>query len=162
MAFVAIAVLIGVYSHHLIGYLKYLVGGVMVLFGLEGILFPVLKSPKRFYMDYQFFLGHVDILLGIVMIISMSRFDDICIVWGTWTIVRESFDLYEVGHKALNKFPAVFSLILSVTEIVFSILLIIYATEHHAMTHIYLLIPEFIINGASPLLFEMYKKRRSR
>ena len=162
MFFTAFAVVIGVYSQQLLEYLPYMVGGVMVLFGIEGILIPIAKSPSKFFNEAQFFLGHIDLLLGIVMICSIRQFDYVCIVWGTWTIVREAFDLYEIAHKVYHKFPAFFSIILSVTEIVFSVLLIIFASEHHALTHVYLLIPEFIVNGLSPLLFMTHQKRRKK
>ena len=160
--FTAIAVLIGVYSHQLLPYLHFIVGAVMILFGVEGIFITITKQPLKFFTDAQFYLGHVDLLLGLVMMFSIRDFNTVCIIWGTWTIVRESFDLYEIAHKVMHKFPAVLSLVLSVVEIVFSVMLIIHANEHHALTHIYLLIPEFIINGLSPLLFEIHKKRRKR
>lgn len=160
--FITIATLIAVFSTQLLDYLPFIVGGVMILFGIEGILIPISKSPSKFFNDAQFFLGHIDLLLGIVMMCSIRQFDYICIVWGTWTIVRESFDLYEVVHKVYHKFPAILSFALSVIEIVFSVLLIIYASEHHALTHIYLLIPEFIVNGISPFLFFIHKNKRKK
>ena len=134
----------------------------MCLFGIDSILIPVAKQPTKFYQNYQFFLGHVELLLGIVVIAAIPYFDYVCVIWATWTIVRESFDLYEVAHKVWHRFPAVLSLILSVIEIVFSVLLLIYATEHHALTHIYLLIPEFIINALSPILFKVHTKHKAK
>ena len=160
--YTAIATLIGVFSLQLLDYLSYLVGTVMLLFGLEGVILPIIKVHKKFIHEPAFFLGLVDVTLGIVVIAAIHQFDYVCIIWATWTIVREAFDFLEIAHKVWNKFPAIFSFILSVTEIVFSILLLIYATEHHALTHIYLLIPEFIINALSPLLFEIHKKRKSK
>lgn len=160
--FTAIAVLIGVFAHDLIYYLKSLVGSVMILFGVEGLLFPIFRVKKKFLTEMQFYLGIVDLILGVVLITSIKNFDDICIIWGTWTIVRESVDLYEIGHKVMHRFPAVLSLALSIAEIVLSVFLIIYAEERQAMTHIYLLVPEFVINGLSPLLFEIHKKRRKK
>lgn len=163
--FTAIAVLIGVQSPFLIDHLKYLVGCVMILFGIEGVLIPILNSPKKFYQDVQLYLGHVDLILGLVVLLAVpeNEFDHVCIIWATWTIVRESFDLYEISHKAIHGFPAVFSFVLSITEIVFSVFLLLESNDvHHAMTHIYLLIPEFIINGVSPLLFDIHKTRRKK
>ena len=83
---------------------------------------------------------------------------------GAWNaaLQREAFDLYEIVHKATHRFPAVLSLILSIVEIVFSVLLILYASKHHALTHIYLLIPELVVNGFSPIIFEIHKKRRKK
>lgn len=160
--FTAIAVLIGVFSHDLLHSLQYLVGSVMVLFGIEGIVIPFIKDKFKCYQGIEIYLGHIDLILGIVILTTITDFNSICVIWGTWTIVRESVDLYEIAHKAMHRFPALFSFALSVTEIVLSIFLIINATEHHALTHIYLLVPEFIINGISPLLFEIHKKRRKK
>ena len=160
--FIAIAILIAIFSEKLLGYLPYIVGSVMIIFGVEGIIIPIAQDPRKFFTDAKLYLGHVDLLLGIVVLISVRDFDQICIIWGTWTVVRESFDLYEIAHKAYHQFPAVLSFALSITEIVFSVMLILNASEHHALTHIYLLIPEFVVNGLSPLFFEIHKKRRKK
>lgn len=162
MVFTVLAVLIGVYAHQLLDVLHYLVGSVMVLFGCEGIFFAFVKSKHKFFTDYQLYLGHVDVLLGLVVLTAVRQFDYICVIWATWTIVRESFDIYEISHKVLHKFPAVFSMVLSTVEIIYSVMMIISATEHHALTHIYLLIPELMINALSPVLFEIHTKRKSK
>ena len=165
--FIALAIIIGVFSHHLLeNYLTYLVGGVMLLFGVEAIVIPIIEKKKLFFIEYQFYLGCVNLLLGLIMVTAVSDFAQICIIWATWTIVRESFDLYETGHKAKHGFPAVLSLALSVVEIVFSILLLLSATgehaHHHALTHVYLLVPELIICGISPLLFLFYEEWKEK
>lgn len=160
--FIALSVLIGVFSHELLDSLHYLVGAVMLLYGIEGIFFPIVHHKKKFIIEYQFYLGQIELLLGIIMMAAVRNFNTICVMWATWTIVRESFELYETSHKFMHKFPAIFSLSLSIIEIVFSILLIIYASEHHALTHIYLLIPELVINGLSVLLFALYHEHRTK
>lgn len=159
----ALAVLIGVFSHHLLEHLlQYLVGGVMILFGVENLLFSFLEKKKGAFFEYQFYLGGADLLLGLIVITAVPAFEQICIVWATWTIVRESLDIFEAVHKAKQGFPAVLSFALSVVEIVFSILLLLSATgehaHHHALTHVYLLIPEFVICGLAPLAFLLYKE----
>ena len=55
--YTAVAVLIGVFSHQLLGYLSYLVGAVMVLFGAEGMLIWTIKAKKKVLQEAQFFLG---------------------------------------------------------------------------------------------------------
>lgn len=166
VAFTAVAVVIGIFAHELLPNLHYLVGAAMILYGLEGLLFPVTRFIKGFYTDYQFYLGQVELLLGIVMMSAIRDSQTVCVIWGTWTIVRESYELYETSHKFLHRFPAILSLALSVVEIVFSVLLIILAAEaeyeHHALTHVYLLVPELIINALSPLLFDYYMKHKHR
>ena len=161
VVFTAMAVLIGVFAHELLPNLHYLVGAAMILYGFEGLLFTFAREKSGFYKDYQFFLGCMELLLGIVMMSLMRNMHFICVMWGTWTIVRESFELYETSHKFLHKFPAVLSLALSIIEIVFSILLIVAAEEphHHALTHIYLLIPELIINAISPILYNLFEHK---
>ena len=42
--FTILAVLIGVFSHQLLEYLDYLVGGVMLIFGLGGLFFPIYEA----------------------------------------------------------------------------------------------------------------------
>ena len=154
------AILIGVFSFQLINYLHFLVGGVMALYGVEGLIFANYREKQNFFKDYQFYLGMIEILFGLIMMTTVRDFNTICVIWGTWTIVRESYELYEVSHKFYHKFPAIFSLTLSIVEIVFSVLLILYASEHHALTHIYLLIPEFIVIGLSPIAFELHIKHK--
>ena len=166
--FTILAVLIGIFSHQLLEYLDYLVGGVMLIFGLGGLFFPIYRSKKKFFEEYQFYLGCIEILLGIIIMTAFkdaNGFNSVCMIWGTWTIVRESFELYETSHKFMHKFPAILSLALSIVEIVFSILLIVSAEEaieHHALTHIYLLVPEFIIYALSPLLFDIYSHKNKK
>lgn len=162
LVYTAIAIAIGMYSRQLLDYLHYLVGGVMLIFGVEEMIIPLVKDPKKIITNVHFYLGHIDFILGVVLLTSIRNFEYICVLWATWTIVREAFDLYEIGHKALHGFPAVLSLALSITEIVFSVLLLIFVGEHHALTHIYLLIPEFIITGISPLLFELFNVKRKK
>lgn len=162
VVFIALSVVIGVFAHDIVSYLHILVGLAMLLYGFEGILFTWLRTKKGFYKDYQFFLGCMELLLGIIMMALVREFNTICVMWGTWTIVRESFELYETSHKFIHKFPAVLSLGLSITEIVFSILLILQASHHHALTHIYLLIPELVINAVSPMLFYFYQKAKAK
>lgn len=158
--FLTIAVLIGVFAHQLLEYLPFLVGGVIVLYGFEAMFMPITRLRLLFFKEYQFYLGLVEILLGSVMMSVVRDFNNICMIWATWTIVRESFEIYETGAKILKKFPAFLSLSLSIVEIVFSVLLIVFASEHHALTHIYLLVPEFVIYGISPLLFELFKSKQ--
>ena len=159
-----LAVLIGIQAKFIIeaDVLHYLVSSVMLLFGVEGIILPIIKDHKKFYADSQFTLGLVDLILGLVVITAIRQLDYVCMIWATWTIVRESFEFYEIGHKALHKFPAILSLSLSVVEVVFSIMMLIEATEHHALTHIYLLVPEFVISGFAPLMFLIFKEREAK
>lgn len=159
-----LAVLIGIQAKFIIeaDVLHYLVSSVMLLFGIEGIILPIVKDHKKFYADSQFTLGLVDLILGLVVITAIRQLDYVCIIWASWTIVREAFEFYEIGHKALHKFPAVFSLALSIVEVVFSIMMLIEATEHHALTHIYLLVPEFVISGLAPLMFLLFEEREAK
>lgn len=159
--FTAIAVLIGIQAKFIIEaeVLHYLVSSVMLLFGVEGIVLPIIKDVKKFYADSQFYIGLIDLILGLVVIIAIRQLDYVCMIWATWTIVREAFEFYEIGHKAMHKFPAILSLALSIVEIVFSVMMLLEATEHHALTHIYLLVPEFIVSGLAPILFDLYQKR---
>ena len=165
VVFTALAIVIGVMAHQIMPYINYLVGGAMIVYGVEGLIFSVDRERAHFYKDYQFFLGTIELLLGIIMMTLIKDAPTTCVIWGTWTIVRESYELYETSHKIMHHFPAVLSLILSIIEIVFSVLLIVSASgeyEHHALTHVYLLIPELIINGISPFLYDLFNSYKAK
>lgn len=80
VVFAAIAVVIGIFAHELLPNLHYLVGAAMILYGFEGLFFPVTRSIKGFYTDYQFYLGQVELLLGIVMMSAIRDPQTVCVI----------------------------------------------------------------------------------
>lgn len=159
--FVALAVLVGIFATHLAEYLKYLVGSLMVLYGLEGFILPMAKDIKKTFEETTFFLGTVNLILGIVVLTAVEEYATICVIWACWTIVREAFEFYEMAEKFKKyRYPMVVSFIESVVEIVFSIMLILHPHKDHALIHVYLLIAEFAVSGLSPCLLFLFIKRK--
>ncbi len=160
--YVTLAVLAGVYAHKVVEHLQYIVGSLMLLYALDSFITAFGEKKHKALLDVHPYLGAVELIMGIMLIVSIKDFETICVVWATWTIIREAFEFYEMAHMVKINFFPVLSIIESVVEIVFSILLIMHPTEHHALTHVYLLIPELIISGFSPLLLHFHKKRKKK
>lgn len=159
--FVSLAVLVGVFAIPLAENLKYLVGSLMILYGLEGFLLPIIRNPRKIFHEASFFSGVINILLGVVVIAAVEEYSTVCIIWACWTIVREGFEFYEMAEKFIEyRYPMVISFIESVVEIVFSIMLILHPHHEHALIHVYLLIAEFAVNGFSPCLFHLFMKKK--
>lgn len=142
--------------------LRYFIGGLMLLYGIEEILFEALFAGKAFLHKSKNYLGFVEILLGILMICAPFDLEVVCVIWATWSILREAFEVKEIVTELKCITPRVLSGIESITVIVFSVLLILEPGEHHALIHLYLLCVELLFFPLTPLLDELilkYKKK---
>ena len=146
IVFTILAVLVYVFRDKQIEHLKPFIGSLMVLYGVDGILFEVLVYRKNFFQQNKVYLGLVELIFGIVLIASSLEFDYVCIIWATWSIVRESYEIKEVVSDIKMIFPKVLSGVESIVVIVFSILLLLDPGEHHALIHMALLTAELILN----------------
>ena len=95
---------------------------------------------------------------------GVEDFTSVCIIWAVWSISRESFEIYEITSGIVRGPAAVISGIESIIAIIFSVMLLINPTEHHAKIHIYLLIVEFLVTAFSPVVSELvynFKNKKS-
>lgn len=146
--------------------LKYFIGGLMLLYGLEEILFEVLYSRHHIMHQGKIYLGFIEIVLGTV-VLAVNMPDEyeimyVCIIWATWSILREAYEIKEIFCEIKNLIPKIISGTESAVIIVFSILLIIEPSAHHALIHLYLLLVELIISPLTPLLDELLTKKKER
>ena len=153
--FIAFSVLIFVYAEHLLHNLKYLIGSLMMAFGLEDVIVNLILEKKHAIKEVKFLYGFLEVILGILMLALIDDFVAICIIWSMWSIMREMFEIHEITNQKIKGPIAIVSLIESIVVFVFSFMLIITPTEHHAHTHIYLLIAEFLVTGFSPVFDEL-------
>lgn len=160
--FVILAVLVFVFREPLVENLKYFIGGLMLLYGLEEILFEVIYSRHHILHQSKIYLGFIELLLGAVMLSVPMAYESVCIIWATWSILREAYEIKEVFCELKCLAPRILSATESAVIIVFSILLIIEPGEHHAMIHLYLLLAELIISPLTPLLDEILAKRKEK
>ena len=158
--FAIIAILVFIFREPLVENLKYFIGGLMLLYGLEEILFEVLYSRHHIFHQNKIYLGFIEILLGVVVLAVPMSYESVCIIWATWSILREAYEIKEVVTELKCLAPKIISATESAVIIVFSILLIIEPGEHHAMIHLYLLLAELIISPLTPLLDEILAKKK--
>ena len=148
-----LAVLIFVFKEPLIEHLRFFIGGLMIMYALEEVLF---EHQNKVY------LGFIELLLGLILVIVNISYEGTCIIWATWSLLRETHEVEEILAE-LNNFPAkILSGVESLVVIVFSVMLIIEPTEHHAMIHLYLLLVELIVAPLTPLVDETISKIKAK
>ena len=143
-------------------HLKYFIGGLMVFYGVEEILYESLFYREHFWHKYKNYLGIVDVILGVALLAAPIEYSGVCIIWATWSIVRESYEIRELISETERVSLTIISGIESIVIIVFSVMLICEPTEHHAMIHLYLLLIELILTPLIPLNDEIAKKRKHK
>ena len=152
--YIVLAILVFIFREFFVDHLKYFIGGLMILYAFEENLFiPILHQDKVY-------LGFIEILLGIVLLVINISFEGVCVIWATWSILRESYEIKEIACELKTIPPKILSGIESIVVIVFSILLIANPTEHHAMVHLYLLIVELVVAPLTPLLDELLTRKK--
>ena len=155
IVFVAIGFVILFLREQIIeNYLRFLVGGLMLLYGIDEIVFEAIFAKKQILHRSKTYLGFVEILLGITLLSVNVLFEAVCVVWAAWSIIRESYEVKEIIVELKYLAPKIISGLESLAVIVLSVMLIIEPGEHHAMIHLYLLLLELPLNPFIPLLDE--------
>lgn len=134
--------------------LNYLVGGIIAIYGLEGVILPI-ATKKIKAEKIEMFGGGVDILIAIIMIFLIDKNTEelriLCVLWSLWSIMREGEEIFDKGFEGIRNHPitSVINIAESIIVIVFSVELIIahneHELEHHAHAHVILLGIELII-----------------
>ena len=94
--FAILAILVFVFREPLVENLKYFIGGLMLLYGLEEILFEILYSRHHIFHQGKLYLGFIELLLGVVMLSVSMSYESVCIIWATWSILREAYEIKEI------------------------------------------------------------------
>lgn len=152
--FTGLAIFVLCTKERQVAYLKPFIGALMVLYGADGILFEIFEHRKHFLYANKTYLGLIELIFGIVLIASPMKFEYVCIIWATWSIIRESYEIKEIVADMEMLIPRILSGVESVVVIVFSILLILEPGEHHALIHLSLLSAELILNPSVVLVDE--------
>ena len=158
--FIAFAVLIGVFNQTLLENLRYLVPSLLMMYGVDSVVSAVVTEKKKCYKNLWFSYGIGEIIIGVTMICSICDFAIVCVVWGVWSIFREVIEIHEILSGEVKGVPAIISGIESIVAITFSVLLIITPVEHHAHTHIFLLIAELLVTGLIPVIDDIILVRK--
>ena len=150
--FAVLAVLVLIFAQKQVEHLQPFIGSLMIFYGLEGVFYEVFFHKLHFIHEHKTYLGLIELIFGIVVIIAPLEFAYVCIIWATWSIVRESYELKEVVSDLKTLAPKLLSGAESIAVIIFSIMLIFEPGEHHALIHMYLLVVELILNPFTVLL----------
>ena len=117
--------------------------------------YHIFLDEKEILRVNKTYLGLIELILGIVVIVAPLEFAYVCIIWATWSIIRESYELKELITDIKTWPPRIISGAESIAVIAFSILLIFEPGEHHALIHMGLLVVELILNPFTVLLDEI-------
>ena len=153
--FTTLAIFVFIFREKLVENLQPFIGSLMIFYGLEGILYEVLCHRLHFIHSSKSYLGLIELIFGTVLLIAPLEYSFVCIIWATWSIVRESYELKEVVSDIKTIPPKILSGAESIAVIVLSVMLILEPTEHHALIHMYLLVVELVFNPFTVLLDEL-------
>jgi uncharacterized membrane protein HdeD (DUF308 family) len=166
--YVALAVCVFIFRELLVQNLKYFIGGLMTLYGVEEILFEIVFKDKHFWHKDKIYLGIIELAFGVALL-CLDLHDNAeetlirtCLIWATWSIVRESFEIKELVTEIKSWTLTIISGIESIAVIVLSVMLILNPGEEDAMIHMYLLLLELLLTPLIPLLDEILLERKHK
>ena len=158
--FTVLAVLIFLLREWMVEHLRYFIGSLMLLYASEEVLFDMLFERKHIFHASKIYLAFAETILGVTLYVVPVSIEVTCIIWATWSILRECQEIKEIIIYLKHILPRILSGIESIAAIVISVMLIIEPGEHHAMIHIYLLLFELVLNPLVPLLDELFEKMK--
>ncbi|MBP5342726.1 hypothetical protein J6Y73_02230 [bacterium] len=158
--YLLLGVLVLIFNEPLLEYVPYLVGSVMLLYGIEDSILKL--ALKEFKEEIGKSLDNLlIIMLGIILFFlnKPEQFAVVCIIWSTWSILREEWEIKEKAiENSKSLIISIVNVIESIVVIIFSVMLIFNPTEHHAHAHIILLGIELILEVLFPLLDDIFGK----
>ena len=146
-----------------IGVLRYFIGGLMIFYGVEEIIYTVFKNKKHYAIN-SLYWNIIEIVIGITLIVFVETGETdisyavVCVCWAIWSILRETRELVEATedlkeNKLIScKIIAIVNLLESLTVIALSLTMVIEPSEHHAKIHLYLLAVELFTKVLFPLI----------
>ena len=157
--YIVLAILVGVFFDTLLENVKYVVGPLMIIYGLESIIVH-LALKKRFSEENEFFWGIFEMMLGLLLLFAKEiSYESDCIIWAIWSIFRETRELEEIFQRIKHKIPVFIDLAESIFSICISITLILNPGKHHVAIHAIFLIAELVTTVTLPFFREWYVKK---
>ena len=143
--------------------LRYFIGGLMIFYGAEEIVYTAVRDKKR-YSIQTLYWNLVEIIIGLVLIVFVETgevevtYAVVCVCWAIWSILRETRELVDVTEELkknkliLSRIIAIVNLLESLTVIALSLTMMIEPGEHHSRIHLYLLSVELFTKVLFPVL----------
>ncbi len=144
----------------LLEHLRFFIGGLLILYAVEEFSYALIFERKNILARDKFFVGAVEFVFGIVVLIFDLSFESVCVVWGTWSILRESFEIREMITETKHIPVKIISGIESTVVLILFTTLIISPTEHEAGIHLYVMLPELLLNPLVPLIDLMLPSKK--
>lgn len=155
--YVILGILVIIFRDMWVDYLHYVVGAPTLILALHSLYIDLLtKSYKDMHNRIGYDIARIAISCIIIFVYKDSMYIA-CVLWGMLAIFNASFLLSKAFYLMHKKSYFLFSLILSVSEITFAILLIIDPMEH-VMFHIILLGVEFILDAIRNVLLIVHMR----
>lgn len=137
------AVLIFIFNKSITRYAGIVVGTVVSIYAFEELIFAAAR--KQFFSDtFHLFDGIAQILISALLFIVSTDIMKVCLVWGVWSILRESKELAEAVKSIIMKKIGFINVAESVAVIILSFVMILEPSETHANLHVILLGVELI------------------
>lgn len=138
-------------------YVAFLVGGVVFAYALEELCFQIARKK---YADLAGSL--IQIILAVLLFLSHSEIEKICVIWGVWSIIREGRELTHALSHIKESMLAVLDILESVVVTVLSVMLVLTPGEHHAKIHLIILGVELILEIVFPFLEELVQRKKEK
>ena len=161
ICFCLIATFIFIFNQTITNNPHILVGSLMVMLGLEDILYKYFT--KELTRDVsKLTCNFLMIALGIVCFFlgTDNHFVSLCVIWATWLILRESWEIEETILHYNSKVMIVLSIIESITVIVLSIMFIFEPVIKIVHLHVIILGFELIIEVLFLTIDEQLGKKK--
>lgn len=138
------AVFIFIFNEAIMPYVGIAVGAIVCMYAAEELI--VITAQGKFFKDvYHLFDGISQLLIGIIMFLVSGDIVKVCLVWGVWSILRESKEMSEAIDKLSQKKFGIINIIESIVIIALSFVMILEPGERHAHLHVILLGAELVI-----------------
>lgn len=141
------AIFIFLFHEQIMPTVAFLVGGVVLAYALEELLFLI---AKRKFADTAESI--IQIVLAILLFLAHDDIIKVCIIWGVWSIIREGREMTHALVHIRRHRLAIINIAESIVVIVLSATMILEPGEHHAHIHVILLAIELILEIGFPIL----------
>ena len=155
--YIAAAIVILIFHEEVMPYVGYLVGGVIVAYGLEEAYFAIREKEWRELSEavlQLFFAG--------LLFVTAENIVSVCIIWGSWSIVRELREMTGAILRIRKDLSGIVNILESLVVMVLSTMMILEPTEHHAHTHVILLAIELILEIVFPVVSILLAGRKKQ
>ena len=156
--YICASILIFIFHESLMDYINYIVGGAMILYGIEDIIISIIHHKIK-ELDNRLFSGIIlFVLAGLTIFVCLGDVVRTSVIWAIWSILREAREIEEDFHNIMHHKAGIIDMIESSVIIVFSITLVLSPTLEHMHIHLILLGVELITKVTFPIMDELLNK----